>query len=450
MKLGPKILGGAEGYIYDGDCAVLDAQCVSRMVTRTGQAVVMAIFLIFCPLAGPLKPIKRPDPASIRKILAEGGLNEIITFLVWMVDTRQFISALPIEKWKAWSNSISESINKRKVTYKELSTLIGKLNHVCFVIPDARHFMRNLRKVEAIARRKGCVKLPRRSLDDLTLWLEILDSEKTGILINRTIFWKKNLITYYDASKVGFGGYSPHTGIAWRYEFTPEEQQAFTINCKEYIGSKIDLMIQADYDNIGSPCSCYLNCSDITITVGWLRKSNYDPDKSPIHNEIARQHARHIMSINGCNYSQHLPGKDNVVTDCLLRYFHLSKNQIIALLTSLHPSLSPAQNKIVNLYPKHTSSVAYMAQKCPGKEGSPKRHIKSDIAAGISGWSSSAASSTSVTPIWKTSQPSNDSVSAVLSCIQCDGVTLGEPSKQNKSREILPDWPLTTWKRTLW
>ena len=82
-----------------------------------------------------------------------------------------------------------------------------------------------------------------------------------------------------------------------------------------------------------------------------------------------------------------------------------------------------------------------MTQKWPGKEGSSKRHIISKIAAGISEWASSSKSRTPVTPIWKTSQPSDDSISAVLSCMQCDGVTLGKPSKQNKSREILKIGP---------
>ena len=66
----------------------------------------MALFLIFRPLTGLLEPIKRPDPASIRKMMAEGGLSEIITFLGWLIDTRSFTIALSIEKWVAWSQSI--------------------------------------------------------------------------------------------------------------------------------------------------------------------------------------------------------------------------------------------------------------------------------------------------------------------------------------------------------
>ncbi|KAL7525801.1 hypothetical protein ACHAXR_002849, partial [Thalassiosira sp. AJA248-18] len=90
VKLDPSITGGAEGYIDDGACAVLDSPSNWRMVIRAAQAVVMALFLIFRPLAHLLEPIKRPDPASIRKMIAEGGLKELITFLGWLINTRAF------------------------------------------------------------------------------------------------------------------------------------------------------------------------------------------------------------------------------------------------------------------------------------------------------------------------------------------------------------------------
>ena len=94
VKLDPSILGGTDGYIDDGASAVLDAPWNWRMVQRAAQAVVMALFLIFRPLSNLLEPLPRPDPASIRKMLAEGGLREIITFLGWFINTRLFTIAL--------------------------------------------------------------------------------------------------------------------------------------------------------------------------------------------------------------------------------------------------------------------------------------------------------------------------------------------------------------------
>ena len=74
-------------------------------------------------------------------MLAEGGLKEVIIFLGWLIDMRKFIIALPIDKWKAWTNSIRQLQQRRTVSYQDLATLIGQLNHICFIIPDGRHFM---------------------------------------------------------------------------------------------------------------------------------------------------------------------------------------------------------------------------------------------------------------------------------------------------------------------
>ena len=89
----------------------------------------------------------------------------------------------------------------------------------------------------------------------------------------------------------------PFTGIAWRYEFSAPEQNTFTLNCKEYIGSAVDLYIQSKHDKSRNFFPCYLNRSNSTSTIGWLRKSNHDPDKDPIHNMVARWHAFRLMII---------------------------------------------------------------------------------------------------------------------------------------------------------
>ena len=52
-------------------------------------------------------------------------------------------------------------------------------------------------------------------------------------------------------------------------------------------------------------------------TIGWLKKSNHDPEDASIHNEAATCHAQNTMQHNVCNYSQHLPGRVNVVAGYL-------------------------------------------------------------------------------------------------------------------------------------
>ena len=108
------------------------------MVARATQTVVMALFLIFCPLVGLLEPIKGPDPELIRKMIAEGGSKETITLLGWYINTRIPTITLTHEKATSWAAKIKTmQKSRKKAKAKDLQTLIGKLNHVCFVIQDA-------------------------------------------------------------------------------------------------------------------------------------------------------------------------------------------------------------------------------------------------------------------------------------------------------------------------
>ena len=153
------------------------------------------------------------------------------------------------------------------------------------------------------------------------------------------------------------------------------------------------------------------------------------------------------MERNSCNYSQHLPGRENVVTDCGSRDFHLSDTQLIAMLTSLHPSISPSQFKIIQLPEKHISWIALLAQKWPGKRELPKGLIKSTLAAGIVGWDSSTELDSGMTPIWNPQMILDNYASAVLSCMCTEEVILGKIDSHSKSTETLPERPLTIWQQ---
>ena len=72
-----------------------------------------------------------------------------------------------------------------------MSTLVGQLNHVCYIIPDAWHFMNHLRAIEKLAEtKKRPVALSVDAKEDLKLWLNFLASTASGILLNRIVFQK--------------------------------------------------------------------------------------------------------------------------------------------------------------------------------------------------------------------------------------------------------------------
>jgi hypothetical protein len=101
----------------------------------------MALHLQFRPHAGNKEPIQRSETASRRKLIAEGGLTESLTYLGWRINSRTLEISLPKEKAIAWTKAIKIMLqNCKRHKYKELATLVGRINHVAYIIPQARAF----------------------------------------------------------------------------------------------------------------------------------------------------------------------------------------------------------------------------------------------------------------------------------------------------------------------
>ena len=443
VQLPESFKGGTDGYIDDGLNVVLDSEDNQPMVKRAEQCLPMALHLQFRPNAGNNEPIPRGEMASIPKLKAEAFLTETIIFLGWQINSRAFTIALPFDKFKAWSDQITEIIAMAKVPYSEISKLIGRLNHVAYIIPAARHFMGRLRRLEWKASKHRYAKITEEAKKDLLLWLKFLSKANEGISINNIIYRSVTSTSLSDASEFGISGYGFNTGIAWRYELTTEEQVSFDINQKEYLASAINQYIQLGYDE--SPFPCTNDISDNTSSTAWMYKSNFDPQSHPIHNEIARWTATNLMNHNASSYSQHLPGAMNDIADSLSRDFHLTNEQLIALYNHTRPPYYPQkQMRIIELPGKITSWIASLAQLRHKKRELSWERTTSTLAHGIIGWSGSNTSEP-MTPIFKDSHVPKEYDSYVHSHMQYEeeislptGIKLrGRPRKR----------PLTTWLR---
>ena len=348
----------------------------------------MALHLHFRPHANEKEPIERGLMACLRKLVAEAGLVERLIILGWLIDSRAFTIALPTDKFRAWSEQIKEVRAAKWVNYETIAQLLGRLNHVAFIIPAARHFTNRLRRLEFIANKKRRAKVNSEARKDLSLWLKLLAWANKGISINNVVYRTPTSKGLSDSSETGIGGYNWQTGIAWRYEFTQDEQVSFDINQKEYLASAINQKIGLEHDVSPHPCSN--DITDNTSAAAWMYKSNFDTDSHPINNEIARWTAYNIIQRNASMYSQHLPGAANDIADSLSRDFHLSNEQLTSLYETARPPYYPLkQIKIIALPVEITSWIASLAQLRPKKRELKWRRTPSSLARGITGWSGS-------------------------------------------------------------
>ena len=133
---------------------------------RAREAVPLAIHTLFRPVS-PHEPIQRDWAISIRKLLGDGKLEHSKSVLGWIINTKTFRIYLETAKFTAWLQEIDKMISSETTKAKPIEKLVGKLNHVGFIIPIGRYFLNRLRYRQKQAERYGTSKLRKWDTEDL-------------------------------------------------------------------------------------------------------------------------------------------------------------------------------------------------------------------------------------------------------------------------------------------
>ena len=311
--------GRVDGFIDDLINVFLDtpANCL-----RQPNIVPLAMHLTSRPHAGnDEEPIPRRPILSIPKLLAEGRPEEVQIVLGWRLNTRLLEVSLPDDKYLAWSADVRKLREAGNCLTKELDTLVGRLNHTAYIIPNARHFMSRIRRgLEAGGSGRRQRKLGAEALEDLLLWEEFLHHANQGVSMNLLVTREPDRICWSDACPFGLGGYSL-SGRAWRLRI-PMSSPIFghqgVNNLLEFLGMAINIWLAC----LDSPEGehCILAIGDNTSAIGWLHNSSrldtrWDAQRA--HLQVARKIATLMIDFRCCLASQHLKGELNVVADLL-------------------------------------------------------------------------------------------------------------------------------------
>ncbi len=153
---------------------------------RAVQSLLLAIHIICCPLDSN-EQIPRDDCLSLSELAKEGTLSEEPIILGWKINTRKLTISLPEKKYKCWHEDLSSYIITKKVSYKDLESLIGRLNHSAMACPLMCYFLNRSRKTlehwnTKNSNKKMVLYLSSTALEDLKLWLTVfLPKISTGL-----------------------------------------------------------------------------------------------------------------------------------------------------------------------------------------------------------------------------------------------------------------------------
>jgi hypothetical protein len=295
---------------------------------RSGHIVQLAVHVMSRPHAGDvLEPVPRKPLLGPDKLEAEGRSSERQIVLGWEIRTRDLKVALPFDKHLAWREDLEAMIKAKRVSRKELESMVGRLNHASFLIPLSRHFLNEIRRkceaMEGSRAARQTVRLNDDEIADLTLWLEFLDLARQGISINILTVRTPTRMAWSDSCPFGLGGYSLK-GRAWRIRIPhdcPFYGDDTANNVLEFLGMAISVMLllkEAEEDQERHPCILVLG--DNTSAVSWIFKSGRISRNSryyPAVKFIARTVASQALQAGAQICSQHLAGVTNIVADIL-------------------------------------------------------------------------------------------------------------------------------------
>ena len=131
----------------------------------------------------------RDDLLATAKFLAEAKASERKTILGWTVNTRSFSVALPGDKHRVWVGDLRRLIELpgRRAGTKDLETTIGRFKHATYVVPNARPFLDKLYRACKRSKVAGSVKLTDAQVEDLKLWILLVNSTRKGLSINHAL-----------------------------------------------------------------------------------------------------------------------------------------------------------------------------------------------------------------------------------------------------------------------
>jgi hypothetical protein len=423
-----------------------------RRLAKGGQILPFVLHLMGRP-THTKDAITRDDILSISKFLAEATPSEIKTILGWEVDTRRLLLSLPTNKVTAWSESIHTMLrDPGKVPYDDLDTLIGRLNHCGFLIPQARHFLGRIRTAKHKAAKRRHASLSPAVRADLALWLAFLQAAGQGIDMNLLTFRHPTHVSRADACEHGMGGYSLVTGKGWRFEIPLHLRLRTSLNSLEHLATYIQLAFEASTSPGLPPQSVILTGTDSTTAAGWLHKSSFDDSTSEAHSLqllVARATAQLLLDQSSVLFPKWFAGKDNQVADSLSRDHHLTNAALSSLLCSSFPSQIPTGFEICPLPRKLYSQVMTWLRKLPPSLQSPKVPTRSGIDTSLATAPSSNGSNSTMTPSSTPSSPSAVPVYSVPSPMPTATEDFPLLRALIHEHQALVETPSTLWLRPI-
>jgi hypothetical protein len=259
-------------------------------------------FLLLCKDCGiPIKTSKTVLPSTC--VIAHGI----------EIDTKSMEARLPEEKIEKAQTLLRSFMAKRKVTLKELQSLIGLLNFACRVIRPGRAFLRRMINLTcAFSNPTHHISINKEAKADMAAWLTFLSSYNGITVFPETDVSDSELLNLY-SDAAGSLGFSTVFGAKWFADHWPQEMAPLHITFKEFL--PITLMVEI-WGPFFKNKRILFHCDNSAV----VEIVNKQSCKEPHTMSLVRRFVMASLQFNFIFKAKHIPGKTNIVADKLSRF----------------------------------------------------------------------------------------------------------------------------------
>ena len=248
----------------------------------------------------PLAPHKTVNPTNDLDFLGV-GLNSI-----------EMLAYIPQDKITDYTQLVTSTLNKSKITLQELKSLLGKLQFSTCIITTGRAFLRRMYDLtKGIAKPFYFIRITKEVKEDLKIWEMFLKNfNGKTIICELPVNDSLTLHMYSDASKLGFGA---TFGSEWIQSTWPENWKVLNIALLELF--PIYVMINMFGMKLTNS-KILFHCDNIAV----VSIVNNETSKDKLIMKLVRPLVLLLLQFNINFKAVHIAGVKNVLADAISRY----------------------------------------------------------------------------------------------------------------------------------
>ena len=240
------------------------------------------------------------------------GPSQVIQFAGITLDSVRQKAHLPEDKLQKCRLLLQSFYKRRKVTLRELQSLLGLLNFTCSVIVPGRPFLRRMIDLTVGVRRAHHrIRLSKGTKHDITVRLNFLNAFNGRSFFYHDIWNTSSFLELY-TDAAGSKGYGAILGQRWFFGCFPDKWQSFNITFLELFPIVLAVRLW----------SCHMSNRYIvfvTDNAALVSIINQQTSKHKLVMTLIRDLVSTSLRFNIIFRARHIPGLNNTRADCLSR-----------------------------------------------------------------------------------------------------------------------------------